>query len=204
MTSDTKHLRYDGGGTLTFHEPPPSGQGRAVRRTVRHGDTFDTDPDTAATLLDTDPGVIEVDAEGEAIEEEADGSDELPNRKGDLEELAAAEGIDLSDARNNDERREAILAARAARTGTGRPTESSPHPSSSEAEAGAAPPPSTGGGIEADSVGTDATGKTVGGPESAQVGTAGSTGTTSASAPRSGAVNLGDIPASGVQGPERS
>ncbi len=205
MAND-KQLRYDGGGTLMFHEPPPRGQGRAIRRSVNHGDVFTTDAETAGILLETDPGVVELDATGEAIEQPA--ATETGTSAPDYDSMSAkelkaeAKSRKLSQAGKNeaivarlkeDDAKQAAAAAAAA-----------PHPSSSEASPAEVAPADTSGGIEADSTGTDATGKTVGGPESAQVGTAGAQGTTSAQAPRSGAVNLGDIPASGTVGPGKS
>ena len=204
--ANTKQLRYDGGGTLMFHEPAQGGTGgRPIRRTVRHGDVFETDAETAATLLETDPSIVELDAGGEEVEQAAGtetGTAPDYDSMSAKELKAEAKRRDLSQGGKN-----ADIAARL-REDDAKPAAAAaaaqPHPSSSEASATDAPPPDTSGGIDADSVGTDATGTTVGGPESAQVGTAGARGTTSAEAPRSGAVNLGDIPASGTQGPGRS
>lgn len=199
-----KQLRYDGGGTLMFHEPAPSGRGRARRRSVRHGDVFTTDADTAAILLETDPSVVELDSGGEEIEQAAGTEPTAPtdyDSMGSKDLKAEAKRRELSQAGKNTD-----IAARLREDDAKQAAANAaaqPHPSSSEAEAGAAPPPDTSGGIDGDSVGTDATGKTGGGPESAQVGTAAARGTTSAQPP-SGAVTLGDIPASGTVGPERS
>jgi hypothetical protein len=195
----TRQLRYDGGASLTYRD----GLGR--RQTARHGIPFTVDEETAVALLETDPAVVELDKEGDVVADdtaEAEAAALEQQRYAGLNSKqlkAEAKSRKLSTVGTNealvtrllaDDREKAAAASAAA-----------PHPSSSEAETGVAPPPS-GMEIREDSEGTDATGKTVGGPESGQVGTAADRGTTSASAP-SGAVTLGDLPASAKVPPGR-
>lgn len=181
MTAQTARLRYDGAATLTFRD------GSGARRTAYHGIEFETDAETAEALLASDPAIHAVDDDGD-VETQPDGYAAMSHAA----LKAEAKRRDLSQAGKKE-----ALVTRLEEHDRAQET-AQPHPSSSEAEAGAEPPPGS-GEINEDTTGTDATGKTPGGPESAQVGTAGAAGTTSAEAPRSGAVTLGDIPESGRQ-----